>query len=101
MCISANSGKRTQTLSRNFSGVGAFPIYPRAGTPCPACGVARELQRTLVVIGHEEVSEAVRRSGRRKAFALRWEDATMPQSLGPIEVYCDAPPYPIIQACNR
>jgi hypothetical protein len=25
----------------------------------------------------------------------------MPQSLGPIEVYCDAPPYPIIQACNR
>jgi hypothetical protein len=25
----------------------------------------------------------------------------MPQSLGPIDVYCDAPPYPIIQACNR
>lgn len=25
----------------------------------------------------------------------------MPSHLGPIDVYCDAPPYSIIQACNR
>ena len=23
-----------------------------------------------------------------------------PQNLGPMEVICDAPPYPIVQACN-
>jgi hypothetical protein len=24
----------------------------------------------------------------------------MSQQLGPLEVICDAPPYPIVQACN-
>ena len=25
----------------------------------------------------------------------------MAQSLGPVDIYCDSPPYPIVQACNR